>query len=111
VVEDGARCVLCQQDLDHAAAHRLKQFEDFEASTVERELRQIREDFARRRKAFADLKTTTEAVEERSRRYESSTRPRRTSSGRDWRRMRDGGRLLFWLSATTTIWPLTAPPS
>ena len=64
VVEDGARCVLCQQDLDHAAAHRFKQFEDFEASTVERELRQIREDFARRRKAFADLKTTTEAVEE-----------------------------------------------
>ena len=64
VVDDGARCVLCQQDLDHAAAHRLKQFEGFVASTVERELRQIREDFARRRKAFADLKTTTEAIEE-----------------------------------------------
>lgn len=64
VVEDRARCVLCQQDLDHAAAHRLKQFEDFAVSTVERELRQIREDFARRRKAFADLKTTTEAIEE-----------------------------------------------
>lgn len=64
VVDDGARCVLCQQDIDHAAAHRLKQFEDFVASTVERELRQIREDFARRRKAFADLKTTTETIEE-----------------------------------------------
>jgi len=64
MVDDGARCVLCQQDLDHAAAHRLKQFEGFVASTVERELRQIREDFARRRKAFADLKPTTEAIEE-----------------------------------------------
>jgi len=64
MVDDGARCVLCQQDLDHATAHRLKQFEDFVASTVERELRQIREDFARRRKAFADLKTTAEAIEE-----------------------------------------------
>jgi energy-coupling factor transporter ATP-binding protein EcfA2 len=64
VVGDGAQCVLCQQNLDHAAAHRLKQFEDFVASTVERELRQIRDTFARRRKAFADLKMTTEAVDE-----------------------------------------------
>ena len=64
VVGDGAQCILCQQDLDHAAAHRLKQFEDFVASTVERELRQIRDTFTRQRKAFADLKTTTEAVDE-----------------------------------------------
>lgn len=64
VVGDGAQCVLCQQDLDRAAAHRLKQFEDFVASTVERELRQIRDTFTRQRKAFSDLKTTTEAVDE-----------------------------------------------
>lgn len=64
VVGDGAQCVLCQQDIDHAAAHRLKQFEDFVVSTVERELRQIREVFTRQRIAFADLKTTTEAVDE-----------------------------------------------
>lgn len=64
VVGDGARCVLCQQDLDHAAAHRLKQFEDYVASTVERELRQISDTFARQRKTLADLKTTTEAVDE-----------------------------------------------
>jgi energy-coupling factor transporter ATP-binding protein EcfA2 len=64
VLGDGAQCVLCQQDLDDAAAHRLKQFEEFVASTVERELRQIREAFTRQRKAFADLKTTTEAVDE-----------------------------------------------
>ena len=64
VVEDGAHCVLCQQDLEHAAAHRLKQFETFVASTTERELRRIRENFARLRKAFVELKTATEAVEE-----------------------------------------------
>jgi len=64
VVEDGAHCVLCQQDLDHAAAHRLKQFEAFVVSTTERELRELRESFARLRKGFTDLKTTNEAVNE-----------------------------------------------
>lgn len=64
VVEDGAHCVLCQQDIEHAAAHRLKQFEAFVASTTERELQRIRENFARLRKAFVELRTTTEAVEE-----------------------------------------------
>lgn len=64
ITEDGAKCVLCQQDLDHATAHRLKQFEDFITSTTEKELRQIRDDFARRRNAFISLKTTTDAVQE-----------------------------------------------
>jgi energy-coupling factor transporter ATP-binding protein EcfA2 len=64
VVEDGAHCVLCQQDLDHAAAHRLKQFESFVASTTERELRQARDSFARLRKGFTDCDTTSEAVSE-----------------------------------------------
>ena len=64
VTEDGSKCVLCQQDLDHAAAHRLRQFEEFITSTTEKELRQIREDFARRRNAFTSLKTTTDAIEE-----------------------------------------------
>lgn len=64
VADEGAQCVLCQQDLDHAAAHRLKQFEEFVASAVERELRQIRETFACLRKSLADLQTTTETVEE-----------------------------------------------
>jgi len=64
VVEEGARCPLCQQDVEHAAAHRLKKFEEFVASTTERELRRMRENFARLRKGFLELKTTTEAVEE-----------------------------------------------
>jgi len=64
VVEDGARCPLCQQDLEHAAAHRLKQFETFVASVTERELQRMREDFSRMRKGFFELKTTTGTVEE-----------------------------------------------
>ncbi len=56
--------MLCQQDLDHAASHRLKQFEAFVASTTERELRDEREKFTRTRKAFVDLKTTNEAIDE-----------------------------------------------
>jgi energy-coupling factor transporter ATP-binding protein EcfA2 len=64
VVEDGAHCVLCQQDIDHAAAHRLRQFEEFVVSTTERELRQVRDTFSRLRASFSDLKTTTETIDE-----------------------------------------------
>ena len=63
-VEDGAHCVLCQQDLDHAAGHRLRQFEAFVVSSTERELRQVRETFARLRTSFIEFKTTTEAIAE-----------------------------------------------
>lgn len=63
-VEDGARCLLCQQDLQHKAAHRLKHFQAFVASTTERELSRLREDFTRLRKGFIDLKTTNHAVDE-----------------------------------------------
>jgi len=64
VTEDGSKCVLCQQDLVHAASHRLRQFEEFITSTTERELRQIREDFARRRSVFTSLRTTPDVVED-----------------------------------------------
>ena len=64
VVENGAHCVLCQQDLDHAAQHRLQQFELFVTSTTEQELRQTKETFAQLRKTFTDLKVTTDVVDE-----------------------------------------------
>lgn len=64
VVGESAQCLLCQQDVDHAAAHRLKQFETFVASTTERELRQIRENSARLSKSVSDLTTATEANDE-----------------------------------------------
>jgi len=64
IAGDGAKCVLCQQDLDHAASHRLKQFEAFIASTTERELREIRDKFEGLRKSFSNLTTATEANDE-----------------------------------------------
>jgi energy-coupling factor transporter ATP-binding protein EcfA2 len=64
VVENGAHCLLCQQDLDHAAGHRLKQFEEFVTSTTERELRKIREAFAVLQSALSGVRTTTEAIDE-----------------------------------------------
>jgi energy-coupling factor transporter ATP-binding protein EcfA2 len=64
VVEHEARCVLCQQGIDHPTGDRLKQFETFITSTTERELRQTRDLFARLRKGFVELKTTNDAVEE-----------------------------------------------
>lgn len=60
----GAHCVLCQRDVDVATAHRLKQFEAFVASSTERELRQLRETFARLRKNFTDFRTTSDAINE-----------------------------------------------
>ena len=37
IVDKGAQCVLCQQDIEHAANHRLTQFANFVASTTEQE--------------------------------------------------------------------------
>lgn len=64
VVEDGAKCLLCQQDLDRAAAHRLRKFEEFVTSSTERELQTLREGFRSRRNTVAALKTSTEAATE-----------------------------------------------
>lgn len=64
VVEDGAHCVLCQQDLDLATTHRLKQFEAFVASTTEREFRDVRECFVRLCKGVTNLEITNEAINE-----------------------------------------------
>jgi hypothetical protein len=63
-VSDDAQCVLCQQELDHTAARRFQQFESFVASTTERELRLMRQSFAQHRRVLADLRVTTDSVEE-----------------------------------------------
>jgi energy-coupling factor transporter ATP-binding protein EcfA2 len=63
VVADGAHCVLCQQEIDHAARDRLKQFEAFVVSTTERELRKLRETFTQVTRTFTDLGTTTEGID------------------------------------------------
>ena len=64
VTDDGAKCVLCQQDLDHSAAHRLMLFKEFVASTTELELQQIRKSFSERRSVFTSLRTTSDAIAE-----------------------------------------------
>lgn len=64
VVNDGATCVLCQQELDHAASHRFTLFEAFVASTTEKELRELRASFAQLKKAFTDIQIVTPAVED-----------------------------------------------
>ena len=61
---NGSRCVLCQQDLDHAAQHRLDNFEAFVRSTAEKELQDVRDRFATMRRAFVDLVVQPEAVTE-----------------------------------------------
>ena len=64
VVKNDAKCLLCQQDLNHAARHRLQQFETFVASTTEQDLRQAQETFARLRKTFIDLEVANETTDE-----------------------------------------------
>lgn len=64
VVDDGSVCVLCQQEVDHTAGHRLKQFEAFVASSTEKELRALRNSFSRLKKAFADVPIVTPAAED-----------------------------------------------
>ncbi len=64
VVDSGAHCVLCQQDLQDASAQRLRQFEAFVASTAERELHQATETFEGMRTRLLDVKTTTESIAE-----------------------------------------------
>ncbi len=64
VVGSDAHCVLCQQIIDDTTAARLRQFATFVASTTERELRDLRADFANRRKALTDLHVATDPAAE-----------------------------------------------
>jgi len=64
VVGDGARCVLCQQDLDHAARHRLQAFEAFVVSAAERELRGARAALDERLRTFTDLEVVPRSMKE-----------------------------------------------
>ena len=63
-VEDEARCVLCQQDLDHAAGCRLKMFQAFVVSAAERELKEARDALDERGRTFTELEIVTPLVNE-----------------------------------------------
>ena len=62
VVDEGAKCVLCQQSLDHDAGHRFRKFADFIASSMERELSNARQVYDQKRKTVADLVVCPEAI-------------------------------------------------
>jgi energy-coupling factor transporter ATP-binding protein EcfA2 len=64
VVEEGGKCVLCQQLLDEPAGDRLKKFEVFVTSTTEKELREARATFSRLQKAIKELQTSTDSFDE-----------------------------------------------
>ena len=63
-VGDGARCVLCQQDLEHAARRRLEAFEAFVVSAAERELKEARDALDERGRTFTDLEVVPRTVGE-----------------------------------------------
>lgn len=63
-VDDGARCLLCQQDINHEVAHRLTQFAAFVASTTERELAERQSALEAKRRTLVELIVQTEASTE-----------------------------------------------
>lgn len=64
VVDEGARCLLCQQGIDHDAGHRLTQFEAFVVSTTEKELAERSSVFDGKRRALLELQVITDATTE-----------------------------------------------
>ena len=68
VIVDGARCVLCQQDLESDVATRLSRFEAFIVSPAEKEFRVLRDEYSRLHKALDELTVsdngTTETLKE-----------------------------------------------
>ena len=64
VTTDVARCVLCQQKLDHISASQLNKFETFIISRLEQELQQTQEKFEKLRKSFSELTMSTDAHDE-----------------------------------------------
>lgn len=62
--KEGARCVLCQQNIDSEAAERLNQFQEFVISSTERELRDVRQRFYQSRKELKDCDVTVQAWDE-----------------------------------------------
>ncbi len=61
---EGARCVLCQQPLQADGGNRFRRFEEFVATPTEKELRDIRERFAKLRKALTDIVIESDAIQE-----------------------------------------------
>ena len=63
VTDDDAQCVLCQQDIQEEASDRLKQFELFVISVVEKEFRDARETYARHYKELDSLNVKNDVID------------------------------------------------
>ncbi len=63
-VEDGARCVLCQQEIDDDARPRLQAFERFVVSTAERELKAAQDTLDEHLQTLTDLEVFPHSAEE-----------------------------------------------
>lgn len=64
VIEKGARCVLCQREIDPKTGERLRKFEKFVTLATEQERRQALDKLTRLQSGIVELKTTTPAVDE-----------------------------------------------
>lgn len=64
VTRDDSRCVLCQQDFDHATRQRLEKFEAFVRSTTEQELKDVRYRFTELHQNFVELKVRSPSIME-----------------------------------------------
>lgn len=64
ITGDGARCILCQQDIKHDAAERLKQFEEFFRSTIQQELKLAKESYQIQLRRLETLVVTDKATQE-----------------------------------------------
>ena len=61
--DDDSQCVLCQQDIEEQASDRLKQFEIFVVSVVEKEFREARGKYARHYKELDELSVGNDTVD------------------------------------------------
>ena len=62
MLDDGATCVLCQQDIDKPARRRLQQYEKFITSSTERELRRARAELEGYRETMCSFQVRTSAI-------------------------------------------------
>ena len=64
VTDDGALCVLCQQDLAPESSERLTRFEEFITSTTERDVRKAKDKFERIYRDFENLTVSDSETED-----------------------------------------------
>ena len=95
-VDNGAVCVLCQQNLDAEGRERLSQFEAFIVSTAERELREAERDSQGCERVSLNCRLQPRLQMKHSRRFVSIMKRWRTRSCRRSQGMKNAASLSFW---------------